>query len=64
MTSWTPTTGSQTENALARPELRQNDFGGVLGGPITKKDGSVAEFVGTTPGRRFSVGPLRPHECE
>ena len=26
--------------------------------------GSVAEFVGTTPGRRFSVGPLRPHECE
>jgi hypothetical protein len=26
--------------------------------------GSVAEFVGSTPGRRFSVGPLRPHECE
>jgi hypothetical protein len=23
-------------NALARPELRQNDFGGVLGGPIRK----------------------------
>jgi hypothetical protein len=23
-------------NALARPELRQNDFGGVLGGPIKK----------------------------
>jgi hypothetical protein len=23
-------------NALARPELRQNDFGGVLGGPIQK----------------------------
>src|SRR5271165_1880572 len=23
-------------NALARPELRQNDFGGVLGGPIVK----------------------------
>jgi hypothetical protein len=23
-------------NALARPELRQNDFGGVLGGPIIK----------------------------
>ena len=23
-------------NALARPELRQNDFGGVLGGPILK----------------------------
>ncbi len=23
-------------NALARPELRQNDFGGVLGGPISK----------------------------
>jgi hypothetical protein len=23
-------------NALARPELRQNDFGGVLGGPIAK----------------------------
>ena len=23
-------------NALARPELRQNDFGGVLGGPIMK----------------------------
>jgi hypothetical protein len=24
------------ENGLARPELRQNDFGGVLGGPIKK----------------------------
>src|SRR5262249_1596524 len=23
-------------NALARPELRQNDFGGVLGGPVKK----------------------------
>ena len=23
-------------NGLARPELRQNDFGGVLGGPIRK----------------------------
>jgi hypothetical protein len=29
-----------------------------------KNWGSVAEFVGSTPGRRFSVGPLRPHECE
>jgi hypothetical protein len=25
-----------SRNALARPELRQNDFGGVLGGPIKK----------------------------
>ncbi len=35
-TSWMPTIGSPMRNGLARPELRQNDFGGVLGGPIKK----------------------------
>ena len=31
-----PTTGSPTTQGLPKPELRQNDFGGVLGGPIKK----------------------------
>ena len=35
-TSWMPTIGSPIANGLARPALRQNDFGGVLGGPIVK----------------------------
>ena len=35
-TSWMPTIGSPMPRVCARPELRQNDFGGVLGGPIRK----------------------------
>jgi len=36
-------------NALARPELRQNDFGGVLGGPIVK---NKLFFLGSYEGLR------------
>ncbi len=32
----TPTTGSSNYNGLPKPEERQNDFGGVFGGPIIK----------------------------
>ena len=32
-------------NGLARPELRQNDFGGVLGGPIIKRQAVLLRFL-------------------
>jgi len=44
-------------NALARPELRQNDFGGVLGGPIRK---DKLFFFGSYEGLRVR----QPHIAE
>jgi hypothetical protein len=32
-------------NGLARPELRQNDFGGVLGGPIVKRQAVLLRLL-------------------
>jgi hypothetical protein len=43
-TSWMPTIGSPTQR-LARPELRQNDFGGVLGGPIVKRQAVLLRLL-------------------
>ena len=37
--------GSLIETTCARPELRQNDFGGVLGGPIKKDKLFFLRFV-------------------
>ena len=44
-------------NGLARPELRQNDFGGVLGGPIVK---NKLFFFGSYEGLRVR----QPHVAE
>jgi hypothetical protein len=38
-------------NALARPELRQNDFGGVLGGPIGRRSSKNASCSSSAPTR-------------
>ena len=53
-TCWMPTIGSPTANGLARPELRQNDFGGVLGGPIRRRSAKNAKlfFFGSYEGLR------------